>query len=312
MTASRDPDRLIHAFLLEGEEQLQDQVFDAVRAEIEHKRQRALIGPWRTPTMNRFVTFSLGAAAVVVIGLLLGSQLLGSPTNFGGPSEPTATPMVTATPQPSAEPTSTPQAGLPEGPYSFEPEGPFSSEDSGMTVTVTIPASGWGFDRTWNLLGRDRPADAPFIAFWAFPDEEFYVPADPCRADSTRPETPATTVDEIAAALAGQASRDASEPVDVMIGGYAGKSLILHAPEGADESECETGDFVTYFTSMNTDLDPEGFYRNTQRPDEVSELWILDVDGTIVIVDAVSSPGGATELVEEIRGVVESATFELP
>ena len=41
MTASRDPDRLIHDFLFEGEEQLQDQVYDAVRAEIEQKRQRA-------------------------------------------------------------------------------------------------------------------------------------------------------------------------------------------------------------------------------------------------------------------------------
>ena len=64
MTASRDPDRLIHAFLLEGEEQLQDQVYDAVRAEIEQKRQRAVFGPWRTPTMNKFVTIGLGAAAV--------------------------------------------------------------------------------------------------------------------------------------------------------------------------------------------------------------------------------------------------------
>ena len=36
MTSSRDPDRLIHDFLLEGEEQLHDQVYDAVRAAIEH------------------------------------------------------------------------------------------------------------------------------------------------------------------------------------------------------------------------------------------------------------------------------------
>jgi len=311
MTASRDPDRLIRAFLDEGEELLPDPIYDAVRAEIEHKRQRTFIGPWRAPIMNRFVTFSLGAAAVVVIGLLLGSQLLGSPTNLGGPSEPTATPMVTATPQPSAQPTSTPQAGLPEGPYSFEPEGPFSSEDSGMTLTVTIPSSGWGFDRTWNLLGPGENDFDPFIAFWAFPDEEFYVPADPCRGDSTRPDAPATTVDEIATALAAQASRNVSEPVDVVIGGYAGKSLILHAPDGVEESECETGTIITYSTGMNPDLGADDFWRNTQRPDEVSELWILDVDGTIVIIDAVSSPDDATELVEEIRGVVESTTFQL-
>ena len=60
MTASRDPDRLIGAFLNEGEDQLHDQVYDAVRADIEQKRQRAVIGPWRMPTMNKFVTIGLG------------------------------------------------------------------------------------------------------------------------------------------------------------------------------------------------------------------------------------------------------------
>ena len=65
MTAPRDPDRLIHGFLLEGEEYLQDQVYDEVRAAIEHKRQRAFFGPWRTPIMNKFVGYGLAAVAVV-------------------------------------------------------------------------------------------------------------------------------------------------------------------------------------------------------------------------------------------------------
>ena len=53
MTASRDPDRMIHAFLREGAGQLDDQVYDAVRAEIEQKRQRVVIGPWRMPDMSK-------------------------------------------------------------------------------------------------------------------------------------------------------------------------------------------------------------------------------------------------------------------
>src|SRR5688572_11122472 len=105
MTASRDPDRLIHNFILEGEDQLQDQVYDAVRASIEQKRQRAFLGPWRTPTMNKFVTIGLGAAALVV--LLVGVQLFGSggggvgsvpsPSPEASVAEPTATPDPTAT-----------------------------------------------------------------------------------------------------------------------------------------------------------------------------------------------------------------------
>ena len=76
MTASRDPDRLIHAFVREGAEQLDDQVYDAVRAEIEQKRQRVVIGPWRVPNMNKLVPIGLGAAAVVAV-LFVGSSSSG-------------------------------------------------------------------------------------------------------------------------------------------------------------------------------------------------------------------------------------------
>ena len=76
MTASRDPDRMIHAFLREDAGQLDDQVYDAVRAEIEQKRQRVVIGPWRVPDMNKLVPIGLGAAAVIAV-LVLGCQFLG-------------------------------------------------------------------------------------------------------------------------------------------------------------------------------------------------------------------------------------------
>jgi hypothetical protein len=98
MNARRDPERLIHAFLMEGRTELADEVYDAVRASIEQKRQRVVIGPWRMPTMNKLVPIGLGAAAVVV-ALVIGTQLLGpaAPSGVGGaPSaEPTATPSPT-------------------------------------------------------------------------------------------------------------------------------------------------------------------------------------------------------------------------
>lgn len=295
-----------------------DAVLERALEQVEIKPQRRADSwpDWRSAVMNKTLAYLAAAAAVAVIALV-GFGVLGGfgADGVGGPP-PSAEPSAeepTATPEPSvAEPTNSADAFVPEGPgpFSFEADGSFSANDSGMTLTVIIPDSGWTFDDAWNLVGPGDATFAPFVAFWAFPDEEFYVPADPCRAASTMPETPAATVDEIAAALAAQASRDASEPVDVMIGGYTGKSLTLHAPTGVEESECETGEVITY--STNPDLDPDGFWRNTQRPDEVSDLWILDVDGTTVIIDAVSSPDDPAELIKEVRGVVESTTFELP
>jgi hypothetical protein len=95
MTASRDPDRLIHGFLLEGEEELQDQVYDAVRDAIEQKPQRAFIGPWRISSMNRFLAIGAAAVAVLVV-VVIGSQLFGSPTEVGGGGDATPTPQPTS------------------------------------------------------------------------------------------------------------------------------------------------------------------------------------------------------------------------
>jgi hypothetical protein len=88
MTAHRDPDRLIHAFLMEGQTELADPVFDAVRATIERSQQRVVVGPWRMPLMNKFVSLGLGAAAVVV-ALVAGTRLLGFPDAGGVGGSPT-------------------------------------------------------------------------------------------------------------------------------------------------------------------------------------------------------------------------------
>jgi hypothetical protein len=105
MTARRDPDRLIHSFVMEGPAELADPVYDAVRATIERKPQRVVIGPWRTPFMNKLIPIGLGVAAVVV-ALVVGTRFL-APAPSGPGSLPTTQPTVTpapsvASPSPSA------------------------------------------------------------------------------------------------------------------------------------------------------------------------------------------------------------------
>jgi hypothetical protein len=106
MNAQRHPDRLIQAFLMEGQTELADQVYDAVRATIEPRQQRVVIGRWRmADTMNKFVSLGLGAAAVVV-ALVIGSQLLGPTAPGGVGGGPSANPSPTPTPTLTAEPSS--------------------------------------------------------------------------------------------------------------------------------------------------------------------------------------------------------------
>jgi len=313
MNASRDPDHLIHAFLMEGEDQLQDQVYDAVRADIEHRAQRVVIGPWRLPIMNKIVGVALAAAAVVA-AVLIGAQLIGSPSGVGGPGgEPTPSP------EPSvAEPTSSSRTwtGIPEGPVVV------TSADDPVQVTVDMTSPGWVALRDLDVLSKnDDSLDPPqsvggaFLG-WTWPaGSDFHVYGDPCRLSTTRPETPATTSAEIAAALANQAQTDATAPVDVTLGGYTGKAITLHVPmtyevPGATReeefAECDEGSFAFY------GVGDEAIGRDAQGPGQIDDLWIMDVDGSIVILDAAYGPAAPAELVDELHGLAESATFALP
>ena len=142
MNARRDPDRLIHTFLMEGQTELADQVYDAVRSSIERKRQRVVIGPWRTPFMNKLIPIGLGVAAVVV-ALVVGTRLLG-PAPSGPGSLPSATPSATPAPSiatPSPKPSlasASAVAGLPLG--------SFHLWTAALPVSVSIQAPGWAGD----------------------------------------------------------------------------------------------------------------------------------------------------------------------
>jgi hypothetical protein len=302
MTASRDPDRLIHAFLDEGLDELPDPVYDAVRDRIEQTRQRALIGSWRTPDVNRYLKIGLAAAAVVVIAVV-GFQFLGnSDTGSPGASE-SAEPSATATPRPSPTPTDPEQSygPLSEGPYVLVYE-----QLLDVRTTVTIPAPDWHGLPTYTNVEKHGIADPPQGAGLVVYGKDMLVYGDPCAWESTRPDDPAASLDELVAALSAQTSRDASPPVDVTVGGYPGKMLTLHVPEEAVFSDCDGGEFRTLIEVETGDA------RVHQGPGQISEVWVVDVDGTLLFFDAGYFADTPAEDVEEMRAMVESATFELP
>jgi hypothetical protein len=190
------------------------------------------------------------------------------------------------------------------------------SEASGgaVGVTVTVPASGWiGTPGGWAMerlpQSFDPPAGAGIIAFVV--DEEFYVYGDPCEWKSTRPATPATTVDEIIDDLASQASRDPSMPEKITVDGYAGKKLTLHVPddvpfEGGDDArftDCDGGTFATLGVAGE---DPALW---AQGPGEIDEIWVVDVDGRIVLLEGGYYPATPPDVVDEAHEILRSATF---
>ncbi len=152
MTAPRDLDRELAAFLRDGPTELPDPSFDAVRDRMESTRQRVVLGPWRVPDMSKFVPYALGAAAVVV-ALAVGIQFL----RPAQPSGPAAVPSVQPSAMPSPTPTATPTASpTPRDaricPKRWQPAaGHVLPPDAGvgdtMTLTFTVPVGGMRFRR---------------------------------------------------------------------------------------------------------------------------------------------------------------------
>ena len=319
MTAQHDLDRQLSAFLQEGPTELPDSSFDAVRHRTEQTRQRVVIGPWRFPEMNKLLAIGLGVAAVVAV-LLVGPNLLPSnSTGPGGQPTPSAEP---SEPAPSTAPSQAPTSAAPTGsPDGSLPEGRFTVLDLGapggsLAFAVTIPGPGWTSLPDFGGLLKGEDSDPPEAAmlFWSWPaGTTLDVFGDACRWESTRPTTPAATVDEIASALAAQAPRDASTPVDVTIGGHDGKHVTLHVPDDAPTraeafKDCDGGEFASYGETGKTGVD--GLARTHQGPGQVDELWILDVDGRLAIIDVMYRPDTSDELIEEMRTIVESTTVE--
>ena len=128
MNTRRDPDRLIHTFLMEGATELADEVYVTVRDHIDHTRQRAVFGSWREPDVNRYLKIAMAVAAVVVVAVVGFRQFGGS--NVSGPGS-------TATPGPTATPAVTPEPSASGAPPSSET---YTSERYGITFSYP---TGW-------------------------------------------------------------------------------------------------------------------------------------------------------------------------
>lgn len=304
-SSDRDVNRAIRSWLHEDRHEDVSRVAGAVLDQVEATpRRRATWWPVRRiEPMNKIVGLGLAAAAVVVV-LVAGSQLLGpAPGGLGGGTSDTPEPSV-------AEPTVTPapSAAEPSPSIAADLEGPFVLSGA-LGLTATIAAPGWSLDDENEVLvknGNYSPPDGAFV-FGPWFGFDLYIPQDPCQWRSTMADSPATTLDEIVAALARQTSRDVSEPVDVTVDGQPGKSITLRVPDDVGHSaggfECQEGKFCTF-------ADADGCHMwNAQGPGAIDELWIVDLDGEIIAVTGAYYPETAAETVDELRAILASMTF---
>lgn len=303
--SDRDVSRAIRSWLHEDRHEDASLIAGAVLDQVEATaRRRATWWPARRMrSMNKFVTIGLGAAAVVVLALLAATRLLG-PSGTGAPAEepsPSAASTVASTPE-APTPNTT---YLPDGPHLLLTGDGAPAEIVTPPLTVTIPGPGWQGEVGGGILFREENGVEGAVGMIVFARDEYLVFADPCRWESTAPIT-VRTVDEFVGALAAQPSRSASEPVDITIDGYMGKAITLEIPDDADYSQCDQNTFGTWDCGDPGEAMPCGF---TDRPDETSVEYILDVEGTLVAWHTDYLAGTSADVVAELETLVLSATF---
>ena len=104
---------------------------------------------------------------------------------------------------------------------------------------------------------------------------------------------PWTTLDGLVAALTEQQGwAEVTTPSDISVDGYAGKAFQRTAP--ADISDCDTsfgrsraGCRLADFRSWDNPTNSAGSYE----PGEIETLWVLDLDGTVVVIQHDSVAG---------------------
>ncbi len=203
MTAHNDLDRQLNDFLRDGPTELPYESFDAVRDRTEQTGQRVVIGPWRLPEMNRIVTISLGAAAVVV-ALIVGAQLFGSPSGGTGDA-PSQTPEASV-----AEPTATPEPS----------PSPISAPPLTQSFTSTLHGFSVSYPEGWTAQAAAEPwTESTFARLFGDPHADFLY--DPTLTDhlfltiASQPIGDSTPEDWLAAQMASGEGCPATEPIAV-------------------------------------------------------------------------------------------------
>lgn len=259
----------------------------------------------RRPLLVRVSSLVLGA------GLAAGCASAPTATQPAGPSVPptiaatgAATPASVATPSP--KPT-TPTIGLGDqalsaGTYRVDlAAAPTVLDSDYPTLQATVPEA-WNSVGGW-LFNHLRAAGLSVaVQFWKV--DQVY--GHPCQWSGTLFQ-PGPTVDDLAKALGDRPVRKATAPIDVTVDGYAGKYLEWSVPADAEFSKCDTDAGTHYFESW---IGPGDGDRYQQGPGQLDRLWILDVDGSRLVIDGFSMVNSTPEDIEQLMSVIKSIKFE--
>ncbi len=201
-----------------------------------------------------------------------------------------------------------PFAPLEPGTYFIDPD---LDPSTPLRVEYEIPFEGWS---QW--IGATNSRDGAHVMMSITTVTNLVRHG--CRDHSWADPPVGPSVDDLADALADLAPfRVTSPPKDVTMYGYRGKHLELTVPnlpvEGPRDDRsfaaCEEGTLKSWVAAIDTEPG-DAFYGYNGEPGRTEEFWILDVDGTRLMIEANWSPASPRKDVAEMRAILASIGVE--
>jgi hypothetical protein len=275
--------------------------------------------------MKRFTVVADSSAKLPLVAAIVMSIVSGcGSSGAGATASPTLTPPPTpttlmSTPSSAPAPSSTPSiqdvmkiahfAPLEPGPYFIDPDG---ADSTPLRVVYEIPAEGWS---QW--IGAGKFSDVGHVGVSITTVANLVT--NGCGDHSWADPPVGPSVTDLAAALADLAPfRVVSPPTDVTIYGYSGKHLewivpdlpVQEAGDGVLFVGCAEGKLKSWVAFVDT-AEPGDAYYGYTGPGFREEFWILDVEGTRLMIEAGWSPGSPPADLAELQTVLDSIRIEL-
>lgn len=282
----RNLDQLLDAWMDLGPHVAPTRVAEAVRLEARSTRQRpaplSRLARRIFPDMNGSIRFALAAAAVGTIALIGFGFLRGQ--NLGGPA-----------PTPTSGPVSlVGTEGQVLEPGTYVVEAPFP-----VRLSFDLPAD-WAtyapIDEHLAAVCKESECELG-LSFWVLDN----LPIDGCelaRGDLDPPVGP--SIDDLATALVAQPGYRATGPTEASVSGIAGAYLEL-VGQGVPAGGC--------FERTTWEIGPH--WRRSMH-EEADQIWILDVDGTRLVIDAFATREASQADRAELKEMVDSIRIEAP
>jgi hypothetical protein len=196
----------------------------------------------------------------------------------------------------TAVPTTTAMVTTPTLPIPLEKDDRIFRVGTDIVIAAHAPPP-WQPFSTIGMKRDQGTAEWVGITFW----EPLEVSTDSCRWQDSW-ETPGESVAELADALVAMPGRQATTPVPVTLGGYEGLYLEWSLPADLDLATCDEETAVAWKGDF-------GRTRGHDIPGMIDRIWVLDVEGERILIDAISLPVEQEIIRQRVDEVIDSLRF---